>query len=198
MAAPPAYTRLGFDERRRRLIDSAAELFAEHSYEEISMRQIAQAAGISKSLLYHYFPSKTELFAAAVAERALELQEVLEAPAEGTVLEQLAASIDAYLLWIEGNARTWSKLLASAAALPEARAVVESFRLDTLARVSEALTGSPEPSPALRNALVGWLGWMDAAILDWVEHGDIERSRLGDLLLAAFAAAASSAGAAPG
>ena len=186
----PAYTRLQFDERQRLLMDAATELFAEHSYEEISMRQIAAAAGISKSLLYHYFPSKIDLFRAAVADRAQSLREAIEPSGEGPAADQLRSSVEAYLIWIEGNARAWRKLLASAAALPEAGEVVEDFRRQTLSRVSLALTGREQPHPALRNALLGWLGWVDAAILDWVTHGDLERERLGELILAAFATAA--------
>jgi AcrR family transcriptional regulator len=184
----PSYTRLDFDERRRRLVDTAAELFTEHSYEELSMRQIAAAAGISKSLLYHYFPTKSELFRTAVAERAQELRAAIEPRGEAPLQEQLGASLDAYLGWIERNGRTWSKLMASAAVLPEAGEVVEAFRRETLARVSEAVTGAPEPPPALRVALLGWLGFLDAAVLDWVAHGDLAREQLRELLLSAFAA----------
>src|SRR5580692_3021900 len=72
MAGTPAYTRLQVDERRRQLLDAGAALFAQHAYEEISMRQIAAAAGVSKPLLYHYFPSKNELFMAAVTEASSE------------------------------------------------------------------------------------------------------------------------------
>ena len=80
----PAYTRLQVAERRAQLIAAGAALFAEHAFEEISMRQIAEAAGISKPLLYHYFPSKIELFKAAVAEQATELQGLIEPSGEGT------------------------------------------------------------------------------------------------------------------
>lgn len=80
----PAYTRLQVDQRRGQLIAAGAALFAEHAFEEISMRQIAEAAGISKPLLYHYFPSKIELFKAAVAEQATELQVLIEPSGEGT------------------------------------------------------------------------------------------------------------------
>jgi AcrR family transcriptional regulator len=56
--ARPNYRRLQPEERRQRLLERGAELFAVHSYDELSMREIARAAGISKPLLYHYFPSK--------------------------------------------------------------------------------------------------------------------------------------------
>ena len=185
----PAYTRLALDERRRQLIKAGSALFAEHSFEEISMRQIAEAAGISKALIYHYFPSKTELFKAAVEEHAAELQRLIQPAGEGNPLEELSRSLDAYLGWIQANARTWSKLVQSAATLPEARAIVEDFRERTLQQILRRLTTSRTPRPALRIALQGWLGYIDAAILDWIDNRDLPREQLRDLLLAAFGAA---------
>jgi AcrR family transcriptional regulator len=189
MAAEPAYTRLHVDERRRQLLDAGAALFAQHSYEEISMREIAQAAGVSKPLLYHYFQSKNDLFMAAVTEAASELQELIEPSGEGTPVEQLTASVDAYLAWIEDNGRTWAKLMQSAAALPEARELVEGFRARTMEMVLVELTGRRKSRPALRTAIRGWLGYMDAAILDWTQARDLPRAKLRELLIAAFVAA---------
>jgi AcrR family transcriptional regulator len=193
MAAGPAYTRLQVDERRRQLLDAGAALFAEHAFEEISMREIAQAAGVSKPLLYHYFPSKNDLFMAAVTEAASELQHLIEPSGEGTPVEQLTASLDAYLAWIEDNGRTWAKLMQSAAALPDARELVESFRGRTMDIVLVELTGRRKPRPALRTAIRGWLGYMDAAILDWTQARDLPREKLRELLVAAFVAALFSA-----
>jgi AcrR family transcriptional regulator len=189
MASGPAYTRLQVDERRRQLLDAGAALFAAHAYEEISMRDIAKAAGVSKPLLYHYFPSKIDLFKAAVAEKAAELQRVIEPTGEGTPLEQLSGTLDAYLAWIEANQVTWSKLVQSAAALPEARELVEGFRQRTMNMALARLTGGGQRRPALRTAIKGWLGYMDAAILDWTEARDLSREQLRDLLIAAFGAA---------
>jgi len=184
----PAYSRLNVDERRRQLLDAGAALFAEHAYEEISMRDIAQAAGVSKPLLYHYFPSKIDLFKEAVAEKAAELARLIEPDGEGTPLEQLSDSLDAYLVWIEANARTWSKLVQSAASLPEARELIEGFRQRTMDMALARLTNGGTPRPALRTTISGWLGYMDAAILDWTQHGDLPREDLRDLVIAAFVA----------
>ena len=76
--AEPAYTRLQVDERRRRLLELGAELFARHSYGELSMARIAREAGISKALLYHYFPSKQEFFVATLREAAEEVRRLTE------------------------------------------------------------------------------------------------------------------------
>src|SRR6476620_9821549 len=51
--AGPAYTRMPVDERRRQLLELSTELFASHSFAELSMARIAREAGISKALLYH-------------------------------------------------------------------------------------------------------------------------------------------------
>src|ERR1700681_12871 len=187
--AEPAFTRLQVDERRRQLIDAGSALFAQYAFEEISMRQIAEAAGVSKALLYHYFPNKIELFKAAVNEHAAELQRLIEPDGQGTPIEQLSQSLDGYLLWIERNAETWAKLMQSATALPEARDIVEHFRAATLENILLRLTGKRSPRPALRTALQGWLGYIDAAILDWVHNRDLTREQLRDLLIAAFGAA---------
>jgi len=186
--AEPAYTRLQVDERRRQLIDAGSRAFSEHAYEDLSMREIAEAAGVSKALLYHYFPSKSDLFKAAVGEKAQEIRAAIEPRGEGTPLQQLAASIDGYLAWVQANSGVWTRLMQSTATLPDARELVEGFRRQTMEMVLSELTGEGAPQPALRIAIGGWLGYMDAAILDWAGSDDLPRERLRDLLLAMFGA----------
>jgi AcrR family transcriptional regulator len=188
VASEPAYKRLDVDERRRQLLDAGARLFSERAYEEISMRDIAHAAGVSKPLLYHYFNSKTDLFKAAISEHAAELQSAIEPGTGQDPLEQLAASLDKYLAWIETNGRAWVKLMQSAAALPEARELIEGFRERTMQLVLGQLDPTNHPRPLLRAAITGWLGYMDAILLDWAETKDIPRTQLKDLLINAFAA----------
>jgi AcrR family transcriptional regulator len=189
LVSEPAYTRLQVDERRAQLLEAGAAVFAEHAYEEISMRQIAETAGVSKALLYHYFPSKLDLFKAAVADAAAQLQELIQPSGDGAPLEQLTVSLDGYLTWIEAHARAWRKLMQSAATLPEARDLVAEFQQRAMEMVLAELTGSPTPAPVLRTAIRGWFGYMDAAILDWTANADVPRQTVRDLLVAAFAAA---------
>ena len=188
MSAQPAYTRLQVDERRQQLLDAGARAFSEHPYEELSMREIAEKAGVSKALLYHYFPSKIDLFKAAVGEKALEIRAAIEPTGGGTPFAQLAASIDSYLSWIESNSRVWANLMRSTATLPEARELVEGFRQQTMDMLLAELIGATAPQPALRVAISGWLGYMDAAILDWVGSDDLPREKLRDLLVAMLGA----------
>jgi AcrR family transcriptional regulator len=185
----PAYKRLQVDARRSQLLEAGAVLFTDRAYEDITMAQIAQAAGVSKPLLYHYFPSKIDLFKAAVAEQADQLRQLLEAPSGDTPAERLTHALDAYLEWIEQHELTWTKLIQTTTTVPEAQRLVDEFRARTLGEIAQGLTGDAQPNPALRTALRGWLGYIDAAILDWTAHHDLTRAQLRDLLVAAFGGA---------
>jgi AcrR family transcriptional regulator len=188
----PAYTRLDVDERRRRLLELGTELFARHGYEELSMARIAREAGISKALLYHYFPSKQAYFAATLEQAARELADATRPDPDRPPVEQLAGSLDAFLAWVERHMGAYDKLIRSVGAVPEVRELVERVRAETAERILAGI--SNEPTPALRAAVRGWLWFMDGAVLDWIEHRDIERPRLHALLLGTLLGAVTAAG----
>jgi AcrR family transcriptional regulator len=181
MASSRAFRRMESEERRRRLLDVGAQLFTDHAYDEISMAQIARAAGISKALLYHYFPSKRDYFVATLAGGADALRRRVEPDPGLPPVQALAASVDAYLAWIEENADAYAKLVRSAGAVPEVRELVEEVRAATAQRILEGL--QVLDSPRARTAVHGWLWFMDGACLDWIAHRDVERSELHALLL---------------
>jgi AcrR family transcriptional regulator len=190
----PAYTRLAVDERRRQLLDLGAELFARHGYEELSMARIAREAGISKALLYHYFPSKQAYFSATLEQAADELAEATAPDPARPAVEQLSASLDAYLAWVERHMGAYDKLIRSVGAVPEVRELVERVRDETAARILEGISPDREPAPVLRAAVRGWLWFMDGACLDWIAHRDLERAELHGLLLGTLAGALIAAG----
>jgi AcrR family transcriptional regulator len=196
----PAYTRLAVDERRRRLLALGAGLFARFSYDELSMARIAREAGISKALLYHYFPGKQAYFAATLEEKAAELAALTEPDPALPPREQLASSLAAFLGWVEDNREAYGKLVRSAAAIPEVREVVDRVRDATSSRILAGIAGggAAVPPPALRTAVRAWLWFMDGAILDWVEHRDLDREQLHGLLLGTLLGAVGAAGGAPG
>ena len=93
-------------------------------------------------------------------------------------LEQIAGSLDAFLRWIEANGDAYAKLVRSAAAIPEVREVVDGVRDATAERILEGIAPGQSPPAQLRTAVRAWLWFMDGAILDWIEHGDIKRKKL--------------------
>ena len=192
--AEPAYTRLNVDERRRQLLELGTELFARHSYDELSMAQIAKHAGISKALLYHYFLTKQDLFEATLAQAAAELAELTEPDPALPPLEALSASLDAFLGWIERNELAYRKLMQSVGSVSGVRTLIDDVRDRTSQRILQGLAAERAPEPKLRAAVRAWLWYMDGAILDWLEHRDFERTELRDLLLGSLAGAVVAAG----
>jgi AcrR family transcriptional regulator len=190
----PAYTRLDVDERRRRLLELGAGLFARHGYDELSMARIAREAGISKALLYHYFPSKQAYFMATLREKVAELAEVTEPDPSLPPIEQLTATLDAFLDWIEANGRAYRKLMHSARVAAEVRPVLDAAREATAERILAGLAPGREPSPALRAAVRGWLWFLDAVCLDWLERRELERPAVQALLVGTLLGAVSAAG----
>jgi AcrR family transcriptional regulator len=192
--AGPAYTRLNVDERRRQLLELGARLFATHSYAELSMARIAREAGISKALLYHYFPSKQGFFVATLQQGAEEIARRTEPDPELAPLEALAGSLDAFLGWIEENETAYRKLMESIGSVPEVKLLVDQIRDATSARILDGLGAGQPPPPKIRAAARGWLWFMDGAILDWLEHRDMSRAELRDFLLASLSGSLSAAG----
>jgi AcrR family transcriptional regulator len=190
----PAYTRLDVDERRRRLLELGAELFTRFSYDELSMSRIAREAGISKALLYHYFPSKEAYFVATLEKAAAELEERTRPDESLEPLEQLSGSLEAYLGWVEEYEDSYAKMIRSAGLVPEVKTMLDRVRSDTARRIIEGISGDKPATPVLRTAVTGWLWFMDGAILDWVEHRDMDRQTLHGLLLGTLLGAVLTAG----
>jgi AcrR family transcriptional regulator len=195
--AEPAYTRLPVDERREQLLELGADLFQRHSFDELSMARIAREAGISKALLYHYFPSKQDFFEATLTKGAAELARVTEPDPDLPPLEALATSVDAFLGWIDENELAYRKLMESAGTVAGVRALIDEVRDRTSERILEGLGAGDTPPPKLRAAVRAWLWYMDGAILDWLEHRDLARTELRDLLLGSLVGAITAAGESP-
>ena len=192
-----AYRRLDTDERRRQLVALGERLFTQHAYDEISMAAIAREAGISKALLYHYFPSKRDFFAATLAEGAEELRRAVEPDPSVPPAEALVASLRAYLGWVEGHRDSYAQLVRSVATVPEARELVEQVRDQTAARILDGLAAASQttPPPTARIAVRGWLWFLDGAILDWLDAEDVSREQLLGLVVGTLLGALTAGGA---
>lgn len=192
--AEPAYTRLETDVRRAQLLELGARLFTEHEYDELSMARIAREAGISKALLYHYFPSKQAYFAATLEQAAAELTELAQVNAELPPAQALDRSLDAFLTWIAEHDTAYLKVMRSATGHAEVRELIEGVRAETAGRILAGLSGDGEPAPGVRAAVRGWLWFMDGVCQDWLEHGDRTRDEVRGQLLGTLAGAITAAG----
>lgn len=179
--------RLSVDERRAQLLDLALTLFADRTYDEISIDEIAKAAGISKGLLYHYFPSKKAFYVAAVRQASEELlaetdvgNDLPTSPPNDPLL--LRRGYLAFLSFVDRRRVAYSFLLRGGIAVDaEVRELVEDTKQRLVARMLEK-AGPVAANARLRTTLRGVIGFVEAVSLDWLDHGDLEREELADLL----------------
>jgi AcrR family transcriptional regulator len=174
--------RLGVDERRAQLIELGRRMFLEKPFDEISIDDIAHEAGVSKGLLYHYFQSKRRFYVETLRAAMEEMRVLTEPDPTLPPLERLDASLDAYLAYVEKLGPGYTKLMQSGVGVDaEVQALIEQQRELVIGRVTHALAIDEPPAP-IRMALRAWLGFIDAACLDWVEHGDVPRRAVRALL----------------
>lgn len=192
----PARPRLGVDERRAQLIALGLELFGERTYEEISIDEIARAAGISKGLLYHYFPSKRDFYVATIRAAAEQLVEQVhvEAERESEPLEGLRRALDAYLDFVDSRAKAFSMLMRGGVGSdPEVSAILDGARGRIVERLLEGVAAEHPLTPPLRTMLRGWIGLVEASVLEWVDTRDVDRVRLREMLVAMLEATVATA-----
>ena len=80
---------------RERIVLAAVDLFTEQGYDETTVAQIAERAGLTKSTFFRHFPDKRELLAAGQETLGRLLAEgIAEAPADASPLEAVAAGLE--------------------------------------------------------------------------------------------------------
>jgi len=187
--------RLGVETRRAQLVELGLAEFGTRTYEEVSIDDIARRAGMSKGLLYHYFPTKRAYYAACVRQAASDLLTRMDEATRAS--PSLLAGLDAYLAYVKNHARAYATLMRGGPGVDrEVSRIVEETRAALLERLVRGVeTSAPAGKPALvRIALQGFIGLAEEASLAWVEHGLHKRARAAsaeevrDLLVRAFRA----------
>jgi len=182
MARAKAHTRarLGKDERQTQLLELGLREFALQPYDELSIDELAKRAGISKGLLYHYFPTKRDFYVATVREAARRLTEETLTADSLPPLERLERGLMAYLDFVERHSKAYAALMRGGiGADPEVAAIIEGTRQDLIARM---MVGTPAPESAaerasLKLALRGWIGFVEATAIEWaLEHKPSRRA----------------------
>jgi AcrR family transcriptional regulator len=185
----PCRRRMSSDDRREQLLSAGAELLGRRPYDEVSIDEIARAAGISKGLLYHYFPTKKD-FVVAVLREEVERVTALTAPdPELPPLEQIDAALDAFLDYVEHHASAYATIFRTrGGGDPEIRAVLEEGRERRVQVVLDGVAGqllaadAGRDYPVLRSAVQGWIFFLEGALLRWLDQRDLSRDELRELL----------------
>ncbi|MER5431244.1 helix-turn-helix domain-containing protein [Streptomyces sp. NPDC002588] len=171
--AAPAYRRLSVEERRSQLLDAALSLFAHRLPEDVSLDDVAEAAGVSRPLVYRYFPGgKQQLYEAALRSAAEELEHCFDEPREGPLLPRLARALDRYLGFVGRHDAGFSALLQGGSVVETSRttAIVDGVRRAAAENIYSHL-GVTDPGPRLRMTVRMWITAVEAASLIWLDEG---------------------------
>ena len=171
--------RMDYDERRRLILDAARQLFLRRPYSQVSISDIADAAGVAKGLLHHYFGSKRDLYLEVV-------REVTQVPPpSGSTLEsgqQLAAlgiAIDALLGYASANRDLW--LNATAVGDDEVASILDDSREVLTEQIISGL--GLDDTPVVRALVRGYGGLVQEVTREWLDRGRLTEAQAREVLV---------------
>ena len=172
----PPRVRMAPDTRREQLLSLGVRLLSSRSLEELSIDVLAEEAGISRGLLYHYFGNKRDFHRAVVRRAADDLIEVTAPVQSGEPLDRLARSLEAYVDYVVANLEGYTSLVRGAAGGDEdLREIYEEARAALTDRIF-AVAGEEgvldlfgvSDSAAVRLMVRGWSAMVEDVVLSWV------------------------------
>lgn len=169
--------RLGPAARRAQLVGVGLELLAEGSLDDVTADAVAAQAGVSKGLVFHYYPTTRDLQVAVLRVKAAELVASVDAAPEAAPADRLLAGLDAYVAFIEVQPRTYRALVRSAGSDPQLLAIFEETRAAVVGLIASAL-GTDVLPVGLRLTLRGWLALVEETTLHWLDEAPVPRADL--------------------
>ncbi|PVG81766.1 TetR/AcrR family transcriptional regulator [Nocardioides gansuensis] len=186
MTTATGRTRLSPDERRTQLLELGTDLLSRHGIDAITIDLLADEAGVSRGLLYHYFGSLQGFREAVVRHAVDQLVAETAPPAEGEPLERLFTSVGVYVDYVRDNYAGYVSLVRAAAGGTDVmREIYEEGRHALIDRVfREDAQGEIIPdTPVTRLLLRGWAAMAEEVVVTWAaDPGDLTRDRVVELL----------------
>ncbi|GAA2402280.1 TetR/AcrR family transcriptional regulator [Streptomyces glaucosporus] len=168
MSADPVRTRvrLSAEDRRGQLIGIGLRLLVTRPIHELSVDEVAAEAGISRGLLFHYFPTKRDYYAAVVRAAGQRLLTHARLPGEGGPEERVRAVVEGFVGFVRRRRANYVALVRAGAGGDDlVLEVFEDIRATLADRVLEAL-GEPSPDPMVRLAVRGWLAMAEEMAIE--------------------------------
>lgn len=189
---------MGVEERRQQLIGVALELFAQRSPDEVSIDEIAAAAGISRPLVYHYFPGKLSLYEAALKRASEDLASRFVEPHEGPLGSRLLRVMRRFFDFVDQHGPGFSALMRGGPAVSvgaadtlshvsTTNALIDSVRQAAYEQILSHLVIT-DPPARLELVIRSWISLAESTALIWLDGRRIPRAELEVQLVHDFAA----------
>jgi AcrR family transcriptional regulator len=165
---PESRRRLSPDDRRNELLALGAEVFGQRPYDEVRIDEIAERAGVSRALMYHYFPDKRTFFAAVVRAEGDRLFEATSAPPDPgqSLFDQVREGVLAYVRYDEEHPHgAWAAYVGMGSSDPVLRGIedIDNDRQANriISRIMDAVGGAMDSKVErdLRVTIYGWLAF---------------------------------------
>ncbi|TLS40109.1 TetR/AcrR family transcriptional regulator [Streptomyces montanus] len=170
--------------RRAELIAIGRKLFADTSYDALSMDDIAKQAHVAKGLIYYYFKSKRGYYLAIIEDSVAELVSRAAGGLELPPRERVHRTIDGYLRYAELHQAAYRAIISGGVGFDaEVQAIRDEVREAIVETIAEGAYGRREVAPLPRTALLGWLCSVEGATLDWIDHRTLSRDVMRELLV---------------
>ncbi len=165
--------RLSPGARREQLADAAIAVIAGQGFADFSLDEVAGRAGVTRNLLYHYFPrGRIDLFLAALDRAGSELTEGWVMDSDLSVAERTAANLDRVADHVMTPTDAWLVYRqARGLADPEVRAMMRHYGDMVISSVAQNQLGTSDPSALARVALSGYLAYVETALDEARERG---------------------------
>jgi AcrR family transcriptional regulator len=169
------------DDRRAQLVEIGLELLPTTPVQDLTIDEVARRAGISRSLLFHYFATKSEYYTAVMNAAALLLRDHV-VPRPGTPLTgQLPGMLDRFVTWVETYRDSYVAFVRGAHAGDPDIAEVYGATREQLVEV--ALGAVPLPDGTRQRQLVrSWFAFTEDLVLQWTREPTMTRAELLDLI----------------
>jgi AcrR family transcriptional regulator len=176
--------------REQQMLDAAVQMFSANGYHETSMDAIAAQADISKPMLYLYYGSKEELFAACLGRELTRFVETIRADIDlkQSPHELLRRTILSVLHYIDANRASWIVLYTQATSSQAFAHTIRDGRekiIDLVARLLETGTRNPAPDNDFHMMAVALVG-AGEAVATRVSVGDADVDEAAELLINLF------------
>lgn len=166
--------------RRRHLIEAALSLFARRPPREVSIDDIAEQAGVSRALVYRYFPSAEAIHVAALRAATDDVIARFTLSREGTLLEQLTASVTDFVDFATNYAPTYLALLRTGAVVvtpSDTDVLIDAVRHHALAEIF-GRAGITSPTPLMTITVQTWIAVVEGSTLSWLQDKFCSRDEL--------------------
>lgn len=172
-------------------------MFGDKDFDDVSVDEVAESAGVSHGLIFQYFGTKKDLYIATVEPLVEEFRARIAPDMELPPPDRLRQSLRSYAELISEHPGGYRFLMTRGVGFADVRKKLDAAKLVAVGRIAPQMGLDPE-RPEVRVGILGWIGYMESAMLSWLDTGEPDVDTLVELCAAALGSTGQTLGAGSG